>query len=340
MTIPLPERRTRELHDVDADIFEREIVAGGRPVVMRGLVDHWPAVRAGKAGGEALAAYLSPFTRAEPAPVLRTPHDQAGLFFYDEALTGTNFETLRMPLIALFKGLLDLDGTEHPPSLAAQSMPEPAAAPGFSAANPPPVAVRGAVARLWIGNAAVVQTHHDMNANVACAVAGRRRFIFFPPSQTGNLYVGPFERTLAGPLTSMVRLDAPDHERFPNFHLAWAQAEVADLGPGDAIYIPYMWWHHVQSFDPFAMLVNYWWNEASAELRPMEALIHAMLGVRNLPPEQREVWRSMFEAFVFDAGETPGAHLPEVTRGMQGCLSQARADHLKAALAANITRRS
>jgi len=336
----LPERRTPELRNVDADIFEREIVNGGRPVVMRGLVDHWPAANAGKAGGAGLAAYLSHLVRPDAAPVLHIPHEQSGLFFYNDALTGGNFETLRMPLTQLFERLLDLEAVERPPSLAAQSLPEPAAAPGFSLANPAPVSVRGAVARLWIGNASIVQTHYDMNANVACAVAGRRRFIFFPPSQTLNLYVGPFERTLAGPLTSMVRLDAPDHERFPRFHLAWDQAEVADLEPGDAIFIPYMWWHHVQSFDPFAMLVNYWWNEASPQLRPMEALIHAMLGVRDLPQEQRDVWRSMFDAFVFEAGETPGAHLAGSVRGMQGQLSQARADHLKAALAANMTKRS
>lgn len=339
MTIPLPERRTREFHGVDPEVFEREIRPVGRPAIMRGLVDNWPAVQAGKAGGKALADYLSTFTGSQPAPVLSIPQDQAGLFFYDETLTGTNFETLPMPLTALFQRLLDMEGMDRPPSMAAQSLAEPAAAPGFSAANPAPLPVHGTVARLWIGNAAIVQTHHDMNENIACAVAGRRRFTFFPPSQTGNLYLGPFERTLAGPLTSMVRLDAPDHTRFPNFHKAWAEAETADLEPGDALYIPYMWWHHVQSFDSFAMLVNYWWNVAPPQHRPMEALIHAMLGVRDLPAEQREAWRSMFDAFVFDAGDTPGGHLAPSARGMQGPLSPARADHLKRALAANMTRR-
>ena len=32
-------------------------------------------------------------------------------------------------------------------------------------------------------NAAIVQTHHDMNENIACAVAGCRRCTFFPPAR-------------------------------------------------------------------------------------------------------------------------------------------------------------
>ena len=37
---------------------------------------------------------------------------------------------------------------------------------------------------------------------------------------------------------------------------------VADLEPGDAIYIPALWWHAVQATGELNVLVNYWWNEA------------------------------------------------------------------------------
>ena len=339
MNIPLPVRKTPECAAVDAQAFRRDIVAAGRPVILRGLVQNWEAVQAGRNGSAALIDYLKGFAGPQPVRVISNPATNNGLFFYDDDLKGPNFTSHDMPLADFLTNLLSLETAPNPPSVAAQSLIEPVAAKGFSAANPTPFPAGDAVARLWVGNAGVVQTHHDMSENLACAVAGRRRFTLFPPSQTANLYLGPFERTLAGPLISMVRLDDPDLSLFPNFGQAWAEAETADLEPGDALYIPYMWWHHVQSFDPVALLVNYWWNDAAPELRPMEALIHALLSVRDLPPLQREAWRAMFEAFVFDAGTEPGNHLPQGVRGMQGQMSRARADHLRGALAANIARR-
>lgn len=55
-------------------------------------------------------------------------------------------------------------------------------------------------------------------------------------------------------------LDAPELDRFLRYAEAMAAAQVAELEPGDAIFIPYMWWHGVQALDPFNLLVNYWWN--------------------------------------------------------------------------------
>ena len=54
-----------------------------------------------------------------------------------------------------------------------------------------------------------------------------------------NLYPGPLENTPAGAVVSMVDFDDPDLERFPRFPQAMAEAWVADLEPGDAIYITF-----------------------------------------------------------------------------------------------------
>src|SRR3546814_4100254 len=67
-----------------------------------------------------------------------------------------------------------------------------------------------AVPRVWIGNATHVSTHYDVSSNLACVVAGRRRFTLFPPDQIANLYVGPLDVTMAGQPASMVDLAAPD----------------------------------------------------------------------------------------------------------------------------------
>ncbi len=66
--------------------------------------------------------------------------------------------------------------------------------------------------------------------------------VLFPPEQAANLYVGPLDMTMAGQPTSMVDLEQPDLARFPRFASAQASAQMVLLEPGDAIYIPAMWW--------------------------------------------------------------------------------------------------
>jgi hypothetical protein len=59
--------RVRQWHGVDRETFLDEIVPAGQPAVLRGLVAHWPAVRAANESREALSHYLMPgFGLREP----------------------------------------------------------------------------------------------------------------------------------------------------------------------------------------------------------------------------------------------------------------------------------
>lgn len=333
MSSPVPDRHTREFRNVTAETFRTDILPAAKPAILRGLVGDWPAVQAGLTSPEALTDHIRGFDTGAPVRFAEAPPEVEGRFFYNDGMTGVNFTQRESTVGAVLDRLLALRGQDAPPAVAMQSVPEPQALPGFARANPSPLLGDDVFPRLWIGNAATVHTHHDMNDNIACAVAGRRRFILFPPDQTQNLYIGPFERTPAGPPVSMVSVIEPDLDRHPRFAAAWAAAEVADLEPGDALFIPYMWWHHVQSLDRFSVLVNYWWNDAQRQAGPLEAMIHAILGIRDLPPSQRETWRAMFDAFVFEADDPPGAHLPEDMRGVQGRLSPTAAARARQILA-------
>ena len=333
MSSPVPDHRTPEFRDVTAETFRTDILPTARPAILRGLVADWPAVQAGRDSPEALADHIRGFDNGTPVRFTEGAPSIQGRFFYNDDLSGVNFEQREGTVGSVLDRLLTLQNEAAPLAVAMQSIPEPQALPGFARANPSPLLGEDVFPRLWIGNAATVHTHHDMNDNIACAVAGRRRVILFPPDQTRNLYIGPFERTPAGPPVSMVSVVEPDLERHPRFVEAWAAAEVADLEPGDALFIPYMWWHHVQSLDRFSVLVNYWWNDAQLQTGPLEAMIHAMLGIRDLPPSQRETWRAMFDAFVFDADDPPGGHLPEDKRGVQGRLSPAAVAQMRQILA-------
>jgi hypothetical protein len=148
-------------------------------------------------------------------------------------------------------------------------------------------------------------------------VAGRRRFTIFPPEQVANLYIGPLDNTMAGQPASMVDLAAPDFARFPRFEEALRSAFVAELAPGDAIFIPALWWHGVESTEPLNILVNYWWQDISPDsTSAFAAMVHGILALRELPVETRDAWRAYFDHFVFQRDGDPAAHLPKGRRGI------------------------
>ena len=104
-----------------------------------------------------------------------------------------------------------------------------------------------------------------------------------------------------------------------------AVAKTAVLEPGDAIYIPYMWWHGVESLDPLSVLANYWWNEVSPPqpgLAPIDVLMHARLAFSAMTAEQRAAWRPMMDHIVFDEAGSPD-HLPADRRGIRGRIGEA-----------------
>ena len=171
------------------------------------------------------------------------------------------------------------------------------------------------------------------------AEVGRRRFTLFPPEQVANLYIGPLDLTPAGQAISLVDFHAPDLARFPRFADAMAHAQVAELGPGDALFIPSLWWHHVEALEAFNVLLNYWWRQSPAYMdTPMNALMLALMTVRDLPSEQRDAWRALFDHYVFDADERTAAHVPEAARRALAPMTPDTARELRARLLQRLNR--
>ena len=141
---------------------------------------------------------------------------------------------------------------------------------------------------------------------------------------------------------SLVSLRHPDFERYPRFREALAAAHTAELGPGDAVFIPALWWHHVESLEPFNVLVNYWWHDVVGDGAladsAFDALLHGMLSIRALPPATRRAWGAFFEQYVF--GDEAGVleHIPPDRRGILGTLSAEQLAGLRAHLAKRLTR--
>lgn len=310
--------RIAEFGAVDPEQFRTEIETRHEPAVLRGLVADWPAVQSSRRSGSELVEYLS--TRDNGARV-RAFLGQPGIrgrYFYSANVDGFNFAAAETTLSNLLKTLLD--PAEKDRSIYMGSTGTNQMLPRFAAENVMPlIDPSKAEPQIWIGNDSRVAPHYDEADNIACVVSGRRRFILFPTEQIENLYVGPIDRTIAGQPISMVDLDAPDYEQFPKFREAERQALVADLEPGDAIYIPALWWHSVQATGAVNALVNYWWTDHPPDAgSPMHALGHGLLTISHLPEHKREAWQILFDHYVFKANGEPAEHIPEPAREIIG----------------------
>lgn len=324
----------REWRNVDPDRFQDKIRAIGQPAVMRGLVKDWPLVRRAAEAPENAASYLAQLYRPEPVGTINLPPGEGGRFFYNQGMNGYNFRRTEEDLRAVLTYLLKSKEEPQPAAVAVQAIPAREILPGFENEHPMPLAPQVAP-NLWISNQATVAPHYDIWENIACAAAGRRRFTLFPPEQLPNLYVGPLDNTPAGAPVSMVDIANPDLDRFPRFQEALDHAQTAELEPGDAIYIPYMWWHGVQALDRFNVLVNYWWNEhfVPGHVHPMHALMVAHVALRTMSEPQRKRWRAMFDRYVFCPPVDLMDHLPLHARGVLGDLDQSQLRRMRQMLA-------
>ena len=332
-------KQVRELSGLRPSDLGPEILASTEPLLLRGLVDDWPMVQAARSSQQAADAYLRRFYRDATVGAMLGAPEIEGRYFYNEDLSGFNFYPVRVRLDTVLAELEKHRGTEPPPSIYVGSTTIDTCLPGFRAENDVDLGARNALASIWIGNRTRIAAHYDLPDNLACVAAGQRRFTLFPPKQLENLYVGPLDFTPAGQAISLVDFARPDYGKYPRFAEALAHAQVAEMAPGDALFIPSMWWHHVEALDRFNVLVNYWWRQSPAWMdTPMNALMLAIMTVRDLPPEQRAIWRDVFDHYVFDADGDTAAHIPEAARRLLAPLGEDRARELRARLLQRLNR--
>jgi hypothetical protein len=217
--------------------------------------------------------------------------------------------------------------------IALQMLPLGTHLPDFVQQNPMPLLPQVAPL-LWLGGPVRTQIHHDRDHNLACVIAGRRRFVLFPPEQVANLYIGPIDNP---PPLSIVDLEAPDLSRYPRFAKALETAQSAELGPGDALFMPRHWWHHVTSRDPYNAMVNYWWGSQAQGLgNPYDCFLTALLAIKDLPSAERIYWQAMFNTYVFHIDGSAVEHIPLDLRGVLGTMGSGVRDALKQKLKASI----
>lgn len=330
---PVPEVTIADAADLDRRLREAD-----RPFVVRGLVADWPLVRAGSQSADAARRYLLEHARDRPFAVSVGRTGDDGRLFYDDAMR-MNFQMANAALPDIFARMAanEAAGETQPLYLASIDMHE--FFDGLHAANHIDLGDRATIDSIWIGTPTRIAAHNDVPDNLACVAVGRRRFTLFPRATFRDLYLGPIDNTPAGRAVSMVDFADPDFAAHPRFRDALAQAQVVEMAPGDALYIPALWWHHVEGLDAFNVLVNFWWRAAPRWLgQPQDALNHAILAIRDLPDDQKAFWRDQFDYYVFGNGDEVTAHIPEPGRSVLSPLTPETAGRLRSFLLRQLSR--
>ncbi|MET4895891.1 cupin-like domain-containing protein [Sphingomonadaceae bacterium jetA1] len=298
----------------DASVFQRVVADPCRPVILRGAVRHWSLTRVAADGNAALAAYLGRFDAGREVEAFVGDPAIAGRYHYSDDLAGFNFTRQTLPLNQAIRRIMETADQ----SLYVGSLPMSVFLPGLAEDNPLPFAP-AVSPRLWIGHASIVGCHYDMSDNIACVVAGRRRFTLYPPDAIGDLYVGPIDHTMAGQPVALAADAEPDDPRYPRFAQARERAITIDLEAGDALYLPKLWWHRVEATGKLNLLVNYWWDAFPAGPdQPFAAMLLALTAIAGRPEPERAAWRAWFDHYVFRPDGHPLAHLPTDRHGVLG----------------------
>lgn len=329
------------LGPIDRATFEREIVPAAEPVVLRGQLADWPLVAAAHRSRGDFAQALRAIALPVAGEAWFAPPEIAGRFGYTDDLKGVNFERRQATIDQLLDLILRQIDEPAPWAVYAGALLVQRHLRDFGITHTMPLldAARPMLVSLWLGNATKTAAHWDLPQNLACVIAGRRRFTLFPTEQVDNLYVGPLDFTLAGQPCSLVDIEAPDFERFPRARAAMAAARTVDLEPGDVLYVPSLWWHAVRGLEPLGAMVNYWWRDGPARTAsPFYALKFALMTMQGMPEHERRAWAAMFAHYLGGAEGEAAAHLPEDARGVLGPLTPAARAQLLAELASALRR--
>ena len=246
---------------LSADAFLVEFYARNRPVVLEGVLDEWPALA--RWNPEYLAS------RCGNCVVNIMDGRQDG-GHHQDYVKGR-------PRAVRFRDYVEMvrsSGSTNRFYLVATNdfLQRPDVAPLWGDIGPLPGFLeesrRLSGGSFWFGPAGTITPlHHDTLNILFVQVTGRKAFTLFPPTQTHLLY-----NDLN--LFSEVDVEHPDLARFPRY--ADATPLAITLEPGQSLFLPVGWWHHVRaldvsislSFTNFAFPNSYRWRNPMIDAAP------------------------------------------------------------------------
>jgi hypothetical protein len=330
----------KQIRKIKSSDFSLDLLRTNEPVVIEGLVSNWPLVKKSINGSlEDIRSYLLCYYESNRILAFASSHEDGKKFTYADTVSRKSFTEMETTLDLIMDTIIESKNATNPGTVYMGSTSIDYVLPGLSIDNNFHIGDHEILKSIWIGNKSIVPAHFDVPDNIAFVCSGQRKFTLFPPSQLANLYVGPLEFTPAGQPISMVDIYNPDLKAFPKFNDAMGFGQSADLLPGDAIFIPSLWWHQVESFGELNVLINYWWRSVPSFMgNPMDALMHSILSIRDLPDHQKINWVNMFNYYVFNYNNKNFSHVPEDISGALGQIDHDSSKKIRALLLSNLNR--
>ncbi|KDO29929.1 hypothetical protein SPRG_05119 [Saprolegnia parasitica CBS 223.65] len=223
-------------------VFRERYMRPHRPVVIRGAMDHWPAMGLdGAQRGWSNLQYLKRVAGMRTVPIeigssyLEDDWSQTLMplsQFIDEHITTPGANTGYLAQHALFEQI--------PPLRRDICVPDYCALPASDDDDEDDD--DEVVVNAWFGPANTISPlHFDPAHNLLCQVVGRKYLRLYTPD--AQLYA--VEGLLSN--TSQVKVENVDADAFPAFlHVPYLECT---LHPGDMLYLPPRFWHFVQSLD-------------------------------------------------------------------------------------------
>lgn len=257
MILRLERTRTRAfevetMEALDAELFHRRFRAANRPVLLPNFARNWPAL--GKWSMRWLAEHYGQVSvRAMVGRDQDPDYDRNHEAHTQELTLGEFIARVEEEPESNDFYVVARDGVMRSDAFA--SLHHDITPPqGFFTRSVPPATA------LWLGPAGTITPlHHDQSDILFTQLFGRKRVRLISPSESA---VAEQARGLYGPELSSFSTHAQLRE---------VRVHELMLEPGDTLFIPFGWWHHITAMDPaisiainaFEDALNPWYQPGS-----------------------------------------------------------------------------
>ncbi|XP_063072971.1 lysine-specific demethylase 8 [Engraulis encrasicolus] len=240
-----PAKAVPRIHCPSLEHFRTEFLDTLRPVVLEGVVDHWPAFKERPWSVDYLRAVAgcrtvpvevgSRYTDEAWSQTLITVSEFIDRYILREGNTGKGYLAQHQ----LFDQIPELKDDIRIPDYCCLGEGEE----------------DDITINAWFGPGGTVSPlHQDPQQNFLAQVVGRKYIRLYSTEETERLY--PHQSQMLHN-TSQVDVENPDLALFPDFLKASYQECV--LQPGDVLFIPLQHWHYVRSLE-LSFSVSFWWS--------------------------------------------------------------------------------